>query len=940
MQKKHTLLLMLLFYGANICAQMNNYKDSATFYFTKSDYNKAIYFGEMSLAENRKKANGIIDTALCVAASDLAFFYVLAEKYQLAEPRFLEALQFAEKVYGKDNYNYAAILNNYGRLKRETGRYSEAEGLIKKAIFITKNKSGKDLEKNLVFENDLGHMYLSMGNYNGAEIQFLNVLDARKKMMNDKGDDYAINLNNLAVCYNYMGNFSESERIFGQVVDLFTTNKGTQHSITATAISNLGIVSISSGNYERADSLLKKSLQIKEKIFGRESDQYALALNSLGKLYSKTENYAEAEQAYLKALEIRKRVYGQSHPNYAVTVGDLGSFYFNSKNYLKSELYLNEAIALTKNNIGEENTAFLNMSYNLANLYRQNGKVITSDSIFIKNASIEKKLLFNSLEFLSEKELLAYIKNKEISVGYPFSLLWNFNSSQLIQTTLNNCLTYKGIAIQNTTALSKQMQQSKDTVLASLWKDYKSGKALLNKTLALPIVKRTVNTDSLTSITNQQEKELLRQSASYRDMKNKLNTTWQDVRNNLTTNEAAVEFVKFNYFSKNQTDTVYYAAMLLRPKDTVPVFIKLFQEKQLKAALKSFAYTASPQNRGSSSIAFTGNKTTNKTTTILYNLLWQPLEPYLKQTKTVYFSPDGLLHQLAFAAISYKKDSLLCDKYKLVQVASIRQVATDKQNKIIPPSSIALFGGINYNSQQTDTAKQTTADPYAYVYQQNRGTTGVDSFAYLPHTLTEIESIKKSMEAKKGKVVFLNGDKATEAAYRNLGGASSPDVVHFATHGFTLPDTSKQKTGIISNTFKVSDNPLLRSGLVLAGGNKGWKGTSQLNEDDGILTALEIAALPLQNTKLAVLSACETGVGELRGSEGVFGLQRAFKIAGVEYVMATLWQVPDKETKEFMTSFYSQWLNGKTLQQSFASTQQIMRKKYPPYYWAGFTLVH
>jgi CHAT domain-containing protein len=278
---------------------------------------------------------------------------------------------------------------------------------------------------------------------------------------------------------------------------------------------------------------------------------------------------------------------------------------------------------------------------------------------------------------------------------------------------------------------------------------------------------------------------------------------------------------------------------------------------------------------------------------------------------------------------------LLCDKYNLVQLTSTRQVAIKDSNNLAP-ASIALFGGINYNKQNIDTTITISADPYSYVYQQNRSA-GVDSFAYLPNTLKEVKSIKRNMELKQNKVSLFTNENATEAAFRNLGGASSPQVIHFATHGFTLPDTAKQKN--VGNTFKVSDNPLLRSGLVLSGGNKGWQGKSNLDEDDGILTALEITSVSLPNTQLAVLSACETGTGELRGSEGIFGLQRAFKLAGVNYVMASLWQVPDKETAEFMNTFYSNWLAGKTIRKAFNTTQQIMRKKYAPYYWAGFTLM-
>ena len=134
---------------------------------------------------------------------------------------------------------------------------------------------------------------------------------------------------------------------------------------------------------------------------------------------------------------------------------------------------------------------------------------------------------------------------------------------------------------------------------------------------------------------------------------------------------------------------------------------------------------------------------------------------------------------------------------------------------------------------------------------------------------------------------------------------------------------------------------MMRSGLVLSGANHAWLESSAARDgiEDGILTAFEISQLDLSNVELVVLSACETGLGEIRGSEGVFGLQRAFKMAGVKKMIVSLWEVPDKESAELMTSFYSHWLSGKSIDEAFTQAQGNMRKKYDPFYWAAFVLV-
>jgi CHAT domain-containing protein len=164
-----------------------------------------------------------------------------------------------------------------------------------------------------------------------------------------------------------------------------------------------------------------------------------------------------------------------------------------------------------------------------------------------------------------------------------------------------------------------------------------------------------------------------------------------------------------------------------------------------------------------------------------------------------------------------------------------------------------------------------------------------------------------------------------------------------ATHGFFFPDPKEGKSGGEEKVFKVSDNPMIRSGLVLAGGNQAWKTGKPVRPDleDGILTAYEISQMNLSNTELVVLSACETGLGDLVGNEGVYGLQRAFKIAGARYLIMSLWQVPDFQTQVFMTTFYKHWLtDNKSVQDAFRATQSELKAKFGEgFKWAGFVLL-
>ncbi|BAO77700.1 CHAT domain-containing protein [Winogradskyella sp. PG-2] len=203
----------------------------------------------------------------------------------------------------------------------------------------------------------------------------------------------------------------------------------------------------------------------------------------------------------------------------------------------------------------------------------------------------------------------------------------------------------------------------------------------------------------------------------------------------------------------------------------------------------------------------------------------------------------------------------------------------------------------------------------------------------------------KTFYQKKGKVVSVwESDNASEKQFKNLSG-QSPNLIHIATHGFFFENSEKSKTSIddeVSNIYRSSKDPLLRSGLILSGANQAWGNNNFYSDnEDGILTAMEIANLDLSNTSIVVLSACETGLGDINGSEGVYGLQRAFKMAGVDTLIMSLWQVPDKETAIFMETLYKNWTKNNTIRAAFIETQRNLSRKYKddPFKWAAFVLL-
>ena len=411
---------------------------------------------------------------------------------------------------------------------------------------------------------------------------------------------------------------------------------------------------------------------------------------------------------------------------------------------------------------------------------------------------------------------------------------------------------------------------------------------------------------------------------------------------NLSNDEAAIEFVRF----KSDIDSNYhYNALIIRKNDVNPILVNLCNEKQLKEIGNKEGFSA------------------------YYPLVWAPLEAYLTGIKTIYYSPTGLLYTVPFHALYAQKDkgdvvsynkktrqlnttaeenaAFLTDKYTLHQLTSTRYLAMGlkEKSKDKIPTSISLVGAVNYDYLPTNTDTKLKSKDYA-----SRGSNAIGPLPLLEGTKTEVETINKTLFKNGWESVLIEGNEATEENIEKLENQNSKGVLHFATHGFAFAEPKAMDSTINKNSAKYylsyNKDPLKRTGLILAGANWAWIGSDEfkkLNPDaeDGILTASSVSLLNLRKTKLVVLSACETGLGKIEGSEGVFGLKRAFKLAGVEQIIVSLWEVPDNETMELMTLFYDALSKTQNAIVSFEKAQKEMRNKYPtrPDLWAGFVLV-
>lgn len=434
------------------------------------------------------------------------------------------------------------------------------------------------------------------------------------------------------------------------------------------------------------------------------------------------------------------------------------------------------------------------------------------------------------------------------------------------------------------------------------------------------------NADSilwLTSKANVIEKRLINKCRNYGNMAEFMNVGYEEIKSALDDESVLIDFTDFVSESRGRV----YAAYFVNKQQNYPLLQELFEE----SVIDSMKVTNPDM--------YYDYPYTEK----IYELLWKPFAENANEGATVYYVPSQLLFQLAIESIPMPDGTLLGEHYNFVRLSSAREVVRIKQRIDLANNSgsenAILYGGLQYDLEprimMEEAAKYEIGSLLATRGDIARG----DSiFRELPETKKEVEAIEQTLSVKELKIKPYYGMNGTEESFLSMSG-KAPQILHIATHGFYYTPEEAENY----NYLRGYADAMLLSGIVMAGGNAGWlgKGLPQ-GVLGGILTANNIARLDLTGLELVVLSACQTGRGKAT-SEGLFGLQRAFKKAGAKTMVMTLWNVSDVVTKEFMTKFYenladknNNWDKRKALNEA----KSFIRSKYEdPYYWAGFVML-
>ena len=465
----------------------------------------------------------------------------------------------------------------------------------------------------------------------------------------------------------------------------------------------------------------------------------------------------------------------------------------------------------------------------------------------------------------------------------------------------------KALLLSSSIKIRERIMSSTDETLKEQYSEWIDKKELLTMALSLSpdqLIENEIHPAALSQDVERLEKDLSQKSEIFGQNFEASKISYNNVRQSLKDNEVAIEMVRYRHFNHVFTDSVVYAAMYLKKDFSKPQTILLADGARMET--RFFKYYRN---------AITGKIPDN----ISYNVFWAPIQKEIGQTSTIFLSADGVYNQINLEAIPTPDGKYIIDNANIVLVSNTKDLYLNKlkSNRKADGNTAVMFGNPTFYASAS----------------------GQHSIPSLPGTEKEVNQLQFMLE-QKGWITSQYVEKtATEEQVKDL---NSPKIFHIATHGFYKPSKEMNlEDEMEGNETALTQNPLMRTGLLLKGaGDLLDKTQYNYNMENGILTAYEAMSLNLDKTDLVVLSACETGLGELESGEGVYGLQRAFLVAGAKMLIMSMFKVDDDATQKLMLKFYQKWLNSGNMRQSFTDAKIELRLDYPePIYWGAFMMI-
>lgn len=917
-------------------------------------------------------------------------------EYARAEPLFLEALQICEGLNETDLAR--EVLSSLASGYVEQAKYPEALELQQRCLAMMVKRYGAESPQAAIISGNLAQVYKALGDEKEAERLYRRAIAIQERTPEQKGS-LSVTLMNLATILSNRGEYTLAEPTLRRSIELAEQVHGKSHFEVALIRNNLGVLYQAIGQYPQAEAVHREVLKSVEAALGENHPSVARSLNNLGIVLEKQKRFEEAERCYRRALRIRQVALGEDHPDTVIGMETLSNFLVQQGAFEEAETLIRQGLAFRKQRFGNDHPevasslmglGFLRVRQNrldealefyqqslslrqrildpthpdigyshaaVAGVLAEQGKTKAAGESYLESRKALRRYIGSVLPGLSEPEQLTFLKEVDERIFHnAIGLALQSSDTDIHELTAEFVLNGKGVAQE---ALAQRALMAWDRSDPELTIVVNRMRAIRRRLASLMHVGGREDSaavrESVAALVKEEEKcskELLAKSG-----RNAASSEWVElarIRTFVPDDAVLVEIVRVSGFDFRKNELMpardRYGAWLIPSAGPDRVqFVDLGDVERIEAAVRKARESL---NGSLETIRESGEQEAEAALRpdleALSRLILQPLIEKLKDRQTILLSPDSLLWLVPWSALPAGDVPYAIERFDIRYLVSGRDlvhselaVSEERPILIADPNFDLEPKDVRAAAQRLYGARNPISPRPGEV---PSGTSRLGTAPRLPGTRAEAEAISPQVKSYAGLEPYVYTDEyALEAVFKGL---RRPRVLVVSTHGFFQGDDAAGPPGNPAphDTARPAVvNPLVRCGLLLTGCNKPEVGAADV--DDGILTGIEIIETDLRGTDLVVLSACETGVGAIRNGEGVAGLRQAFQLAGARSVVATLWQIPDRETTRLMTSFFTRLAQSGAKSPALREAQlAIIRSRRDrnaaahPFFWAAFTL--
>lgn len=835
--------------------------------------------------------------------SVLGMLYGDQGDYARALSTFEQAAEIIKTAGGERASDYATALNNLGFIHKAQGHYAQAEACYEQCLEVSQRADGEQSASYSRYLNNLAALYVAMGDMQRAEPLLIRALEIQRAVLGEGHPEYARTLSNCATFLQSAGSYSDAEAYFKQISESIRLQLGEDHPDYATSLGNLAILYLEQHKYDLAEPLLKRARDIDQRAFGEQSPRFASATESLADLYDRMGDLQQSIPLRTQAIELLKKTLGANHPVYA--------------------LALNDRVRLQAQ-------------------FGQWADALASADPAMRSMISHVRRILPGLSEAQQQDFLAH----DFATVYTtaLSLPVAADDQQAADISAEWVLNAKNLAVVALAERTRLARDASDPRLAETLTALAQARQELATLTLRPPPEAAAQEAHRERVAKLAEEETRLAKQLGRLQGNEVDEArWiplAEVRAAIPDNAVLIEIARFDlyYFLQQHSGEPHYVAWVIPPAAAAqPVqVVDLGPADEIDAAVSGFQ--AALQKTGEVFVVegeAAAERALASPLKQLSRLVLDPLQRHLQQQKRWLISPDAALWLMPWEALPVSAGRYAIEDHAVSYLISGRDLLSHDRSPHRTPGLIVADPDFDGSTGTTGSAQ-----PQQTALRTRSGMPG--RWERLFGTANEARDVLPLVAAYLHRPpAFWQRESAVESVVKQ---ADRPQVAVLCTHGFFLPEPKESGSEAAPAAKEAAvPNPLLRCGLIFAGANH--LTAAAPGSDDGVLTGMEIVGCDFRGTELVVLSACETGLGDVRNGQGVAGLRQAFQLAGAQAVVSSLWKVPDAETAELMQSFWRRLAAGDSRSAALhgAKLEMIERRRAAgsaahPYFWAAFTV--